>query len=121
MKLSRTEEALMQLLWERRRAFLKDLVDAHPEPRPAPTTVATLLKRMQEKGFVDYDTHGRAREYYPKVSKKDYFAGHLNKLIRNFFNDSTAQFASFFTREADLSKEQLEELKSLIEDEIKKK
>jgi len=55
------------------------------------------------------------------VSKKAYFAGHFNKLIANFFNDSTAQFASFFTREADLSREQLEELKSLIEEEIKKK
>lgn len=121
MKLSRTEEALMNLLWEQKQAFLKDLVDAYPDPKPAPTTVATLLKRMAEKGYVAYRTHGRSREYYPTVSKKTYFAGHFNKLIANFFNDSTAQFASFFTREADLSREQLEELKSLIEEEIKKK
>ncbi|MBC2838681.1 BlaI/MecI/CopY family transcriptional regulator [Robiginitalea sp. SC105] len=121
MKLSRTEEALMNMLWERKRAFLKDLVEAHPEPRPAPTTIATLLKRMSEKGYVDYHTHGRSREYFPTVTKKAYFAGHFNKLISNFFNDSTAQFASFFTREADLSKEQLEELKALIEEEIKRK
>lgn len=121
MKLSRTEEALMNLLWEQKKAFLKDLVEAHPEPRPATTTVATLLKRMSEKGYVGYRTKGRSREYFPKVSKKEYFAGHFNKLISNFFNDSTAQFASFFTRESDLSREQLEELKALIEEEIKKK
>ena len=121
MKLSPSEEALMNLLWQKRSAFLKDLVEAHPDPKPAATTVATLLKRMSEKGFVAYRTRGRSREYYPTVGKKEYFAGHINKLISNFFNDSTAQFASFFTRETDLSKQQLEELKALIEEEIKKK
>ena len=121
MKLSPAEEALMNLLWELQSAYLKDLVKAHPEPRPAQTTVATLLKRMVEKGYVAYRTHGRSREYYPTVSKKEYFAGHINKLISHFFQNNTAQFASFFTREANLSKEQLEELKVLIEEEIKKK
>ena len=121
MKLSPAEEDLMHLLWDQGSCLLKDLVNAHREPKPAQTTVATLLKRMQEKGFVTYTARGRAREYYPTVSKKDYFFGHLNKLIANFFNNSKAQFASYFTRETNLSKEQLEELKRLIEEEIEKK
>ena len=121
MKLSAAEEALMQLLWENQPVLLKDLVEAHPEPRPAQTTVATLLKRMQEKGYVDFTSQGRAREYSATVSKKEYFSGHFNKLIANFFNNSKAQFASYFTRETDLTKEQLEELKRLIEAEIDKK
>ncbi len=113
----RTDEYPM----EAKKAFMKDLLDAYPEPRPATTTIATLLKRMQDKGFVAYKSLGRSREYYPLVKKKDYFSKHVNGLIKNFFNDSASQFASFFTQETDLSKTELEELKKLIDNEIKKK
>lgn len=121
MKLSKAEEQLMQLLWEKDRAYMKDLIDGYPEPRPAATTVATLLKRMQDKGFVDYTQIGRAREYFALVRKQDYFSKQVNGLIKNFFNDSASQFASFFTKEANLSKVELEELRKLIDEEIKTK
>ena len=121
MQLSKSEEQLMQILWKKDRAFMKDLIDAYPEPKPAPTTVATLLKRMQDKKFVDYKQYGRSREYFPLVRKKDYFSKQVNGLIKNFFNDSASQFASFFTKEADLSKEELEDLRSLIDKKIKNK
>ena len=121
MELSKAEEQLMQHLWKLKKAFLKDLINEYPDPKPASTTIATLLKRMTDKGFVEYKIHGKSREYEPVVKKKDYFSKHVNGLIQNFFNDSAGQFASFFTREADLSKEELEELKSLIDDQIKKK
>ena len=100
---------------------MKELIDAYPEPKPASTTVATLLKRMQDKGYVHYTQQGRAREYYPLVNKKDYFAKHVNGLIKDFFNDSATQFASFFTQEANLSKAELEDLKNIIDQQIKKK
>ena len=121
MQLSKTEEQLMQYLWKRDKAFMKDLLEAYPDPKPATTTVATLLKRMIDKGFVNYKLFGKSREYYPLVRKKDYFSKHVNGLIKNFFNDSASQFASFFTTETDLSKEELEDLKTLIDTEIKKK
>ncbi|WP_041632678.1 BlaI/MecI/CopY family transcriptional regulator [Maribacter sp. HTCC2170] len=121
MQLSKTEEELMNILWKQQKAFLKDLLDAYPEPKPATTTIATLLKRMTDKGFVAYNSYGRSREYYPTVKKKDYFSKHVNGLIKNFFNDSATQFASFFTTETDLSKSELEDLKKLIDQEIKKK
>jgi len=121
MTLSNAEEQLMQLLWKQERAFMKDLVDAYPDPKPATTTVATLLKRMQDKNFVDYEQIGRSREYFPLVKKKDYFSKHVNGLIKKFFNNSPSQFASFFTEETNLSKKELEELKTLIDSEIKKK
>ncbi|NNE78072.1 MAG: BlaI/MecI/CopY family transcriptional regulator [Pricia sp.] len=121
MKLSKSEEELMNILWKQKKAFMKDLLDAYPEPKPATTTVATLLKRMTDKGFVSYNSLGRSREYYPLVKKKDYFSKHVNGLIKNFFNDSPGQFASFFTQATDLSKTELEELRNLIDDEIKKK
>lgn len=122
MQLSKTEEELMQHLWKLEKAFMKDLLEAYPKKeQPAPTTVATLLKRMQDKGFVDYEQFGRSREYFPLVKKSDYFSKHVNGLIRKFFNNSASQFASFFTSETDLSEKELEELKSLIDQEIKKK
>ena len=119
MQLSKTEEQLMQHLWKLEKAFMKDLLDIYPEPKPATTTVATLLKRMIGKGFVNYKTYGKSREYFPLVKKEDYFSKHVNGLIKTIFNDSASQFASFFTRKTDLTKEELEDLKAIIDKEIK--
>ena len=121
MQLSKTEEQLMQHLWKLEKAFMKDLLDVYPEPKPATTTIATLLKRMIDKGFVAYKTFGKSREYYPLVKKEDYFTKHVDGLIKNFFNDSASQFASFFTTKTDLTKKELEALKKIIDSEIKKK
>jgi predicted transcriptional regulator len=121
MHLSNSEEQLMQILWKQKRDFMKDLIEAYEDPRPAPTTIATLLKRMQDKNFVDYKQMGRSREYFPLVKKKDYFAKHVNGLIKNFFNDSASQFASFFTKETNLTKEELKDLKNIIDQQIKNK
>ncbi|MEL6811883.1 MAG: BlaI/MecI/CopY family transcriptional regulator [Bacteroidota bacterium] len=120
MQLSNSEEQLMQILWKQKRAFMKDLIDAYEDPKPAPTTVATLLKRMQDKKFVDYKQLGRSRQYFPLVKKRDYFSKHVNGLIKNFFNDSASQFASFFTQETNLTQEELEDLKNIIDQQIKK-
>jgi BlaI family penicillinase repressor len=121
MKLSKSEEQLMQYLWKHEKAFMKDLLESYPQPKPATTTVATLLKRMINKNFVAYNLYGNSREYYPLVKKKDYFSKHVNGLIKHFFNDSASQFASFFTQETNLSKAELEDLKTIIDNEIKKK
>jgi predicted transcriptional regulator len=119
--LTKGEERLMKILWKLKKAFLKDLIDEFPEPKPAKTTVATFLKRMVEKEAVGYNEYGRLREYYPKVSKTEYFSGYMKSLVKNFFNNSNAQFASFFTEESDMSVEELEALQKVIKEEIKKK
>ncbi len=121
MKLSKTEELLMNNLWKLEKAFMKDLLEEYPEPKPATTTLATLLKRMTDKGYISYNLYGKSREYFPLVKKEAYFSKHVNGLIKNFFNDSASQFASFFTKETDLTKEELEKLKAIIDGEIKKK
>lgn len=121
MQLTKKEEQLMQYLWEKEKAFMKDLIDAYPEPKPAVTTIATLLKRMSDKKFIAYKLYGNSREYYPLVKKIDYFSRHMNVLIKTFFNNSASQFASFFTKETGLSGAELEELKKIINQEIKKK
>lgn len=121
MQLSNSEEQLMQHLWKLEKAFMKDLLEAYPKPKPATTTVATLLKRMTDKKFVAYTEFGNSREYYPLVKKTDYFSKHVNGLIKNFFNNSASQFASFFTTETDLSQNELEELQKIIDKQLQKK
>ena len=111
----------MRHLWDLDKAYMKDLIDQYDEPKPANTTIATLLKRMQEKGYVAYNAHGRNREYYTLVDKSDYSKTEFQVLLKNFFGNSTGQFASFFTRNSNMSQEELEELRHIIDQEISKK
>lgn len=121
MQLTKTEEQLMEFLWKLEKGFMKDLIEMFPDPKPAATTVATLLKRMSDKGFVGYKEYGKSREYFPMVEKSDYFSKQVNGMIKSFFNNSAAQFASFFTKETDMSAAELEELRKIIDKEIQKK
>ncbi len=121
MNLTKAEEQLMKYLWKLERAFMKDLLEQYPPPKPAPTTVATLLKRLHNKGFIDYEKFGSIRQYYATVNKKEYFSSHIKGLIKGFFNNSNAQFASFFTDEIDLSEEELQELRAIVDQKIQKK
>lgn len=121
MALSKTEEQLMELIWKSDKVFMKDLIVTFPEPKPAASTIATLLKRMQDKGFVGYTLYGNSRQYYPLVKKSDYFSKHMNRIVKNYFDDSALQFASFFTTTSDLTTSDLEELKMIIDKEIQNK
>lgn len=121
MKLSKTEEKLMELIWRKEKAFLKDLIDSFPGSKPPPSTIATLLKRMQDTGFVGYKLYGNSRQYFPLVNKVDYFSKQVKGIIKNYFSDSALQFASFFTATSSLTEEGLEELKKIIDKEIKRK
>jgi len=111
----------MQYIWKSKKAFMNELLEMYPEPKPASTTVATLLKRMTDKGFIDYEQMGRSRQYYPIVKKSDYFSRHINGLIKKYFDDSPSTFASFFTRETDLTEKQLKELQDIVEQEIERR
>jgi BlaI family transcriptional regulator, penicillinase repressor len=121
MKLSKAEEQLMEIIWQQEKIFMKDIMDNYPPPKPASTTIATLLKRMQDKGFVGYELFGNSRRYYPLVKKADYFSKHVKGIIKDYFNDSALQFASFFTSTSNLSAAELESLKKIVDEEIKKR
>jgi len=121
MHLTNAEEQIMKLIWRLDRAFIRDLLNEFPDSKPAPTTVITLLKRMIDKGFVSYKQYGNSREYYPLIKKADYFSDHINGLIKDFFNNSTAQFASFFTNETDMNQDELIELRDLVDKKISSK
>jgi len=119
MQLTKAEEQVMKYIWYLERAYLKNIIDEFPHPKPASTTIATLLKRLIDKGFVGFLQHGSNREYYSKVKKTDYFSKQVNSIIKDYFNNSASQFASFFTDETNLSLTDLEKIKQLVEQKIK--
>ena len=121
MKLPNAEEHLMKIIWKCEKVFLKDIMEHYPDPKPAATTVATLLKRLQDKGVVAYRLFGNSRQYYPLVAKDDYFSTYMNDIVKNFFGNSALQFASFFTSTGNLSEKELEDLKKIVEREIKRR
>ena len=117
-KLTEAEKEIMDILWERKTAFMKDILESFPETKPASTTVATNLKRMQNKNLVGYKTFGNSREYFPMVEKETYFNQEMTSMIDRFFNSSVSQFASFFTANSKMSQKQLKELRDLIDNQI---
>jgi BlaI family transcriptional regulator, penicillinase repressor len=118
MRLAKSEEQIMGYLWKLEKAYLKNILDEFPDPKPAATTVATVLKRMTDKGFIAFQQHGSNREYFPLIKKTEYFSKQMNAVIKNYFNDSASQFASFVTNETNMSPEELTELRDLVDKQI---
>lgn len=121
MKLTKSEEQLMEIIWQQEKVFMKDILNEYPDPKPAGTTIATLLKRMQDKGFVAYETFGNSRQYYALVKKSAYFSKEVGGIVKNYFNNSALQFASFFTSSSNMTSEELADLKKIIDVEIKRR
>jgi predicted transcriptional regulator len=121
MKLTKAEEQVMEIIWNCETAFLKDIMSYYSDPKPASTTIVTLLKRMQKKGVVAYRLFGNSRQYYPLIHKEDYFKRSMNEIVKNFFGNSALQFASFFTTTGNMSEKELEELKKIVEQELNRK
>ena len=116
--LTKAEEQVMHIVWQLNKAFLKDIVEAFPEPKPAYTTISTVLRVLVKKKFINYNTYGKVHEYYPLVLKEDYYKPHLKTAIKNLFDGSLNKFASFFTEQENLDVEELEEVKALLEKKI---
>ncbi|PWJ40111.1 BlaI/MecI/CopY family transcriptional regulator [Sediminitomix flava] len=120
-ELTKAEEQIMQYVWKLEKAYLKDIVAQFPEPKPAYTTISTVIRVLTKKGFLGFNTYGKVNEYYPLVSKKEYFGSHFKGIVKSFFNGSLSGFASFFTESEDLSISELEEIKRMVEDKIDQK
>jgi BlaI family penicillinase repressor len=80
-ELTKAEEQVMQILWKIKKGFLKDIVDRFPDPKPAYTTVSTVIRVLVKKGTIDYKTFGKIHEYFPMISKTDYFQNHVTLII----------------------------------------
>ncbi|MFO8022187.1 MAG: BlaI/MecI/CopY family transcriptional regulator [Perlabentimonas sp.] len=118
-ELTRAEEQVMQLLWKLEKAFVKDIMELMPEPKPAYNTVSTIVRILEKKGFIGHNAYGKTHEYYPLVSKKDYTGTFLKSFIKNYFGNSYRQMVSFFAKEENLSVKEMEEIIGLLSNELK--
>lgn len=119
--LTKAEEQIMQVLWKLEKAFLRQIVDALPNPRPHQNTVATLLKILVDKEFVGITVLGRHHEYYPIVSKDDYSKRTMKQMVKGYFEGSFSNVVSFMVKEKNISIEELEKLLQQIKKQQNKK
>jgi len=117
-RLTKAEEQVMQILWDLNEAVVKDIVDRFNDPKPAYTTVATVLKVLEKKEFVTHRKIGNTHLYIPAISKAEYSKFQLSNLLTNYFNGSYPKMATFFARMNDLSIQELEEMISQTEEEL---
>ena len=120
-ELTKAEEQVMEYLWKLEKAFVKDILDQFPEPRPAYNTVSTIVRILEKKGMVGYYAYGKTHQYYPLYTKSEYKKGRFKDVLSKHFNNSYQKFASFFAKEEDVTISDLEEMKKIMEEEIKKR
>jgi len=117
-KLTKAEEQIMQVLWELEKGFVNDIISLLPEPKPAYNTVSTIVRILEQKGFIAHKAYGRTHEYFPIVQKEEYSREYLNNFTQNYFSNSYKALASFFAQSETLSIKELEEIKVLVEEQI---
>jgi len=120
-ELTRAEEQIMQILWDIEKGFVKDILKHFPEPRPAYNTVSTIVRILQDKGFVSHKAYGRTHEYYPIVAKEEYTKSRMSHLVSNYFSNSFEKMISFFAREKKISLREMEDIIKMMEQEMENK
>jgi BlaI family transcriptional regulator, penicillinase repressor len=118
--LTRAEEEVMQILWNLEKGMVHDLLEKFPEPKPAYNTVSTIVRILEQKGFVGHKAYGRTHEYFPVISKKEYTKSSFRGFMTNYFGNSYKSLASFFATEEKLTMRELEDIQKTIDEEIKK-
>jgi len=121
VELTKSQEEILKVLWEIKEGVVADVVDKLPNPKPAYNTVSTVIKVLEKKEYVSHKVYGKTYVYYPIVLQKDYAKFYLKDTLKSVFNDSLNQAVSFFVKQKKVSLSELEDLKNMIEDEIKKK
>ena len=118
-KLTNKEEEIMHVLWQLKKAFVKEVVAELPDPKPHYNTVSTMIRNMEEKGFIKHNAFGNTYQYYPDISKEAYRKKFMQKTIQQYFENSYKNVVSFFAKEEKISIEELKEIIALIEKEKK--
>lgn len=115
-ELTRAELEVMQIVWRLRQAFLGEVVEQFSEPRPAYTTVSTVIRTLETKGFIAHHAIGKSHRYYAAISKEEYRSRFMQRVISSFFNDSPGQVLSFLAENSSLTIEQYEELRRVAQE-----
>ncbi|OXA81706.1 Predicted transcriptional regulator [Flavobacterium aquidurense] len=115
-KLTNKEEEIMHILWKLRKAFVKEIQAEITEDQPHYNTLSTIVRNLEEKGYVNHNAFGNTHQYYPIVSIEDYRKGFMSTAIDNYFNSSYKSMVSFFAKEEKISADELREILAMIEE-----
>jgi len=119
-QLTKAEEDIMQVLWQLKSANVKQIIKEFPEPKPAYNTVSTIVRILENKGFVDYEKIGKGHIYFPLLKKQDYSNQSITKLVDNYFQGSFKSMVSFFVKKNDINLKELDSVLKEIDKDIKK-
>lgn len=114
-KLTKAEEEIMQLFWDKGPSLVSALIDEMPEPKPPHSSVSSIVRILEKKGFINHKAYGKTYEYFPLISKKEYSKFSISKLVRNYFAGSVNELVSFLVKENDLTLSELEQIKRDVE------
>ncbi|GGH10490.1 MULTISPECIES: BlaI/MecI/CopY family transcriptional regulator [Pedobacter] len=112
--LTKAEEQIMQVLWQLEKAFVKEVIDELPLPKPAYNTVSTIIRILETKGFIGHEAFGKAHQYYPLISREEYKRHATEKLLGNYFENSVESMFSFFVKEEKLDLSDVDEILKMI-------
>ena len=114
-KLTRKEEEIMQVLWRLEKAFVKEILDELPEPKPHYNTVSTMIKILEEKDFIDRKKLGNMYQYFPIVAKTTYQSDAADDLVEKYFDGSSVNIIAHFAKKENMSEEEIKEIINLIQ------
>lgn len=113
-ELTKAELQIMQVLWKKERAFVNEIREEMPDPRPAYNTISTVLRVLVEKEFVSYQSYGKTYQYFPLVNREDYMERYMSGVVNNFFSGSVKAVVSFFARKEKLSSDEIDEIIDIL-------
>ena len=114
IKLAKREEQIMHVFWELEKAFIKEIIPHLPDPKPHYNSVATMVKILEEKGFLDHESIGNVYSYYPIVSREEYQKHAMKDIVSQYFDNSYPRMLAFFAKQQNLSEEELNEILHMI-------
>ena len=114
-KLTNKEEQIMQILWQIEKGFVNDIMEQMPEPKPHYNTLSTIVRLLEEKGFVSHKSYGKSHQYFPIISLEEYRGVYVKDSIKKYFGNSVSNLVNYFVKEEELSEEEIQELMNIIE------
>ena len=114
VKLAKREEQIMKVFWDLKKAFIRDVIPHLPDPKPHYNSVATIVKILEDKGFLGHETVGNMYSYFPVVDREDYQGHAMKDIVSQYFDNSYPQMLAYFAKEQNLSEEELSEILNII-------
>ncbi len=119
-ELTKAEDQIMQVLWQLKTAFVKDVIEKLPSPKPAYNTVSTIIRILEKKGFVSFKAYGKTHEYFPIIAKEEYSNYYLKNFVNRYFKGSFQDLVSFFAKENNMNITEMEAMIKRIESDLEK-